>query len=113
MNGRLIHFLLLGCGLLLALPPAWCCYPVRLSPAPQSEPTPAACCHKPQAPEPAPPAPVRCPCDDRNTVTSAGPEKVAVDLSLPALLTLVVPDSPRVGPPADAAPTTPVASAPL
>jgi hypothetical protein len=114
MTVRLSRFLVLGCGLLLALPPAWCCYPAALPRAPQSEPSPPACCQKEKAPAPSPlPLPARCPCYDRNTVASASPEKLAADLSLPAPLAVVGPDSPCAGSTTVAAPTALAPAPPL
>jgi hypothetical protein len=114
MGVRLIRILCLACGLLLALPPAWCCWTPQPAPAAQPESAPASCCHKETAPKPAPAAPpAQCPCYDRQTVAPAGSVKVAADLS-PALSPVVaVADSPRAGPPAAAAPIAPPPSRPL
>jgi hypothetical protein len=95
MNARLIHALCLGCGLLLALPPAWCCYTPRVTAAP-TQPT---CCQKAKAPQRAPvPPPAHCPCDDRDTISPSTPGKIAADVSFPTPLAVVVPDAPRAGP---------------
>jgi hypothetical protein len=114
MTTRLIRLLCLGCGLLLGLPPAWCCWTPPLTSAPQAEPEHASCCSERPSPKPVPSQPpVRCPCDDRNTVTPAGPEKVAADLSLPAPLAVAPTDSARAGPDAGMAPLPPVLLPPL
>jgi hypothetical protein len=77
MRRFLLHLLPLACGLLLALPPGWCCLlgpcPARAAPAP-AEPSDGAqcpcCCHPNPRPEPARPAPpLRCPCADRDATT--------------------------------------------
>jgi hypothetical protein len=112
MIARILRLLCLGCGLLLALPPAWCCWTSQ--PAPQAEPAHASCCHKEATPTQAPlPTPTHCPCDDIRTVTPAGPAKVAADLALPALLATAVVETPRAGAPADVAPIPPPLSRPL
>jgi hypothetical protein len=115
MSAGLIRLLSLGCGLLLALPPAWCCYnPLPRGPAP-AEPAHASCCHKKEAPKPAPcqPPPVHCPCYDRNTAPPAGPTKITADLSHPVPLALAAADDHRAGPPFDAGPVRLTLSPPL
>src|SRR5690348_2493816 len=114
MGVRLIRILCLACGLLLALPPAWCCWTPWLAPAAQPVSPHASCCHKESAPRPAPVAPpAQCPCYDLQTVALTGPVKVAPDLALASSPVVAVVDSPRGGPPADAAPIAPQFSRPL
>lgn len=72
-----MHYLALGCGCLLALPPGWCCLLQQLAakPAPQAaEPAPhPSCCGATPAPvqsspapeRPLPRYPERCACADR------------------------------------------------
>jgi hypothetical protein len=113
MIARLIRLLCLGCGVLLALPPAWCCYTPSVA---QPDPTEPSCCQRKEAPKPAPsppPAPERCPCCDRLSVSTADPQKVAADVSHAAPVVVVVADSPRAGPSADVAPIPLILSRPL
>jgi hypothetical protein len=115
MSAGLVRLLCLACGLLVALPPAWCCYnPLRHSPAP-AEPVHASCCHNTEAPKPAPaqPVPLRCPCYDRNTVAPAGPTKITADLSHPVPLVLAAADDHRAGLSFDAGPVRLTLSRPL
>jgi hypothetical protein len=83
-----VRSLALVCGLLLVLPPGWCCLLPRLG-AQQPKPAPAhgCCCGKkskqpPTRQTPAPPAPVRNCCGDREATRLAGPEKVSPDPGL-------------------------------
>jgi hypothetical protein len=117
MSTRFIQFLCLACGLVVALPPAWCCWTPQLpTPAP-AEPTTASCCHKHESPPPAPavPAPPQCPCEDRCTVAAAAvaPEKVAIHLALPTALVLTDADTLGPGLAAAVAPIPPLLSRPI
>ena len=95
MRSRFLRSLVLGCGLLLTLPPGWCCIfafrPAKQE-APKASPCCCPCCAKeaPQpapAPEPAAPkAPDRCPCADRHTTAPDAPKVFACDLGLVALV---------------------------
>lgn len=77
MRPFLLRLASLACGLLLALPPGWCCLwlpgPARASAAPTEVPAGPCCpcCNHPAQPaEPAAPAPPqRCPCADREATT--------------------------------------------
>ncbi len=112
MNVRLIRLLCLGCGLLLALPPAWCCWTPEYAPAAPQAPAPAPCCHSDPAPEPVPALPIRCPCDDRVTVSPAGPGKGAADLNLATPHVVANIDALRASPSADVRPIPPLLSGP-
>jgi hypothetical protein len=117
MNARLIRLVALTCGVLLALPPAWCCYAAPCS-APTTKPEPATCCHKHKK-EPARPAPscpippADCPWRDHHTIAPTGPEKTGAGPALPAPVALTVLDTPRAGPAAAAAVIPLVLSRPL
>jgi hypothetical protein len=114
MGVQLIQFLCLGCGLLLALPPAWCCWAPQLASAAQPESKRAPCCQNESAPKPTPAAPpAQCPCYDRNTTAPAAAEKVVADLSCAVQPVVAVVASPRAGPPAVAPPIPPPLSQPL
>jgi hypothetical protein len=77
MSAGLIRYLCLGCGLVLALPPAWCCYVPQQSMPQASEPARACCCcHHEPTPQPAAPKlppPGRCPYYDHHTTVPAKP----------------------------------------
>jgi hypothetical protein len=81
MRTSLLRLASLACGLLLALPPGWCCLwmpgPACAAAAPaEAEPCCPCCCHPAQPTEPATPAPAppqRCPCADRE---ATAPEAV-------------------------------------
>src|SRR5438874_6873745 len=101
MNAWLIRLVCLGCGVVLALPPAWCCYASQRSAAPEAKPAHACCCQKTEAPKPAPPCPsppAHCPWYDHHTVAPSGSEKFSASPALPAPLALAVIDTPRTGP---------------
>jgi hypothetical protein len=96
------RFLLLACGLLLALPPGWCCmvpaHAVAQETRKSDDSQPRSCCgHSKEAPKPAAPegpkrAPLpfgRCPCCDRTTSTDA-PKTLGCDQALAAPLPLIV-----------------------
>jgi hypothetical protein len=104
-----------ACALLLALPPAWCCWTPLFAPAAPQEPAPAPCCVKGKTPEApvAPPLPARCPCADRQTIVAAGPHKGVVNSPLPIASVVPVAEVPRAGPFADAAPISRPLSRPL
>ena len=116
MSG-LVSLLGLVCGLLLAAPPAWCCYnPLRQAPAPTEPDKTCGCCAKKEAPPPAPicPAsPAPCPWYDHNTVAPTGPEKFGASPALFVSLSLAVLDIPCAGPSALVAAFLPVLSRPL
>ena len=95
MRSRFLRSLMLGCGLLLALPPGWCCTfafrPAKPAPAqqeaPQDTPGCCPCCAKKaprpaQTPTPAPEAPARCPCSDRQLAAPDAPKVFAADMGL-------------------------------
>lgn len=117
MNTWLIRLAWLGCGVMLVMPPAWCCYVWQPPAAPELKPQPvASCCHKKQeqAPRPAPccPAPrTHCPWCDREMAASS-PKKVIDTPALPAPLVLAVLDAPRAGPAVAVATTLPAPSRP-
>jgi hypothetical protein len=79
MQTVLLRLASLACGLVLTLPPGWCCWwlpgPARAAAAPAeapAEPCCPCCCHPAQPTEPATPAPApprRCPCADRAATT--------------------------------------------
>jgi hypothetical protein len=77
MQPFLRHLAPLACGLLLALPPGWCCLlqpcPARAAaPAPADPGPQCPCCSHPIPPPeaPAPVPPPRCPCADRDATKS-------------------------------------------
>jgi len=116
MNAWPIRLACLGCGLLLALPPAWCCYALPCSAAPKAAPKPAPCCHQKQAPTPAPcrpQSPAHCPLCDQHTVAPPGPEKSGAGPALPSPVVAAVVEIPRAGPAAPAAAIPPDPSRPL
>ena len=86
------RLLMLGCGLLLALPPGWCC--IFASEEARKETAKAApCCRsccgdksQPATPTPAPDKPDRCPCADRQSTAPDTLKAFAPDLSLIAPL---------------------------
>ncbi len=90
MRPFLLRLASLTCGLVLALPPGWCCLwlpePAHAAAAPSEAPAKPCrpCCgHSVQPAEPAAPAPVPpppCPCADRNATT---PEAVKPPALLP------------------------------
>ncbi len=94
MRSLFLRSLMLGCGLLLALPPGWCCTFAFRAPkpdtpkaAPEDTPGCCPCCAKKaakpaQTPTPAPKAPARCPCSDRQLVAPDAPKVFAGDLGL-------------------------------
>jgi hypothetical protein len=101
MRSAFSRFLLLACGLLLALPPGWCCMVPAWGTSqetPKSDgPQPRSCCgHSNEAPKPAAPerpnrAPLpvdQCPCCERSTSTDA-PKTVGCDQALTAPLPLI------------------------
>lgn len=75
MRSSFLRFLVLGCGLLLVLPPGWCCMFAswgRKQDAPSARPCRRTCCGEENrsptstpTPRPAPRKPARCPCADR------------------------------------------------
>jgi hypothetical protein len=79
MRPFLLRLASLTCGLLLALPPGWCCLwlpgparAVAASTDAPAEPCCPCCCHPAQPTELPPPAPApvpRCPCADRDATT--------------------------------------------
>jgi hypothetical protein len=97
MRSFLLRLASLTCGLLLTLPPGWCCMwlpgPARAAAPEQSpaEPCCPCCCHPAQPTEPASPAPApapRCPCADRDATTPEAVKPPALqpgaDLGAPA-----------------------------
>jgi len=94
MDSRLLRSLVLGCGLLLALPPGWCCVPAPAVAAetPQAPREPSCCCRHPapseDQPAPAVPAPPagRCCCEKESTEP---PSASTVDLDPAGSLPLV------------------------
>ena len=87
VRSRLLRSLVLGCGLLLALPPGWCCIFAFRSvkqEAPKASPCCCPCCAKEAprpapTPAPAPKAPDRCPCADRHSTAPDAPKVFASD----------------------------------
>jgi hypothetical protein len=96
MLSSFLHHLLLACGLLLALPPGWCCMLQLPKAEEQARPAapksvPCCCCKKgakPASPTPAPPPqrPARCPCADRHSTAPDAPKVIGCDLSCVAPL---------------------------
>jgi hypothetical protein len=96
----LLRTLLLASGLLVALPPGWCCM-VRSVASPQvpkrDTPTPKSCCDcckepaKPQTPEPRPlpHEPGKCPCGEHHSTAPDAPKALSLDLSLPTPSTMI------------------------
>lgn len=100
MHSRLMHTLALAGGLLLALPPGWCCMVGPWGSAQKAGSRAAvpasccgqcgSCCRTSQVPvEPAGPAPpqaplppAKCPCGDRHATAPDGPKVVTGDLVL-------------------------------
>jgi hypothetical protein len=94
MRSRFLRSLVLGCGLLLALPPGWCCtFALRAAKQgisqgpPKATPCCCPCCAKeapPPAPTPtpAPKTPDRCPCADRHSTAPDAPKVFASDPGL-------------------------------
>jgi hypothetical protein len=85
--------LVLGCGLLLALPPGWCCiFAVGTARHDVAEIAPCcrSCCDRfaPSTPthKPAPSKPLRCPCADRQTTAPDSVKSSIVDLNVVAVL---------------------------
>ena len=118
MRSPVLRLLVLGCGLLLALPPGWCCIFAFRS-VKQEAPKSSPCCCCPccaekaprpaPTPTPAPKAPDRCPCADRHTTAPDAPKVFVCDLgfvvhlpatdlspSWPGVSSLVGPHSPAV-----------------
>ena len=102
MHSALLRFLVLGCGLLLALPQGWCCM-VRLQPAVSEskgdDPNPCSCCPYcklpdkpsiPPIPGPKPLTPAECPCGDRASTAPDAPKVLTCDISLPGILPTIV-----------------------
>jgi hypothetical protein len=96
MLSPLARSLMLACGLLLALPPGWCCMvPFRAcaqEAAPGDAQQPRACCRHadgasrpspPRAPQPAPLPLGKCPCS-QHAVSTDAPKAVGGDLVLAA-----------------------------
>ena len=90
MRSPLLRSLVLGCGLLLALPAGWCCL-FACQGAPQDQPAACTCCcggepgcPPARQPRPAPAEPGKCPCADRDSTAPAGPKIIGGGLSLPA-----------------------------
>ena len=90
---RVVNSLVLCCGLLLALPPGWCCT-IAFEAGVKTAPKTAAfhcplCCDitpEPAPSQPEPPRPEACPiCGDRDLVKPAQPETLAVDVAGPVL----------------------------
>ena len=90
MMSHVPQFLVFGCGVLLALPPGWCCFVMPAAgQVRQDEPAPApceCCCKtapaKPELPPPQPVDPNRCPvCGDRDLVKPAPVEPPSDDLA--------------------------------
>src|SRR5262245_22790925 len=101
MNTRLIRLVCLAWGVLLALPPAWCCYAWQRPAAPAAKPAHAPCCHKKEAPRPAPSCPTppaQCPWCDERTAAPTKPEKFSDTPALPSLVSLAAVDTPRTAP---------------
>jgi hypothetical protein len=100
MRSAILRPLTLACGLLLALPPGWCCM-ARAWESPQQAESdtpcpPPDCCPckgpaqpKAPTPRPAPLPPGQCPCDGRQSVAPDAPKAVGCDLSLPAPLPVI------------------------
>jgi hypothetical protein len=94
MRSRFLRSLVLGCGLLLALPPGWCCtFAFRAAKQETPQETPKAtpcccpCCAKEApppdpTPTPAPKAPDRCPCSDRHSTAPDALKVIASDSGL-------------------------------
>lgn len=92
------RILMLCCGLLLALPPGWCCI-FAIQPARKETrkivPHCPCCCDKSQepnpTPKPAPHKPQRCPCADRQTTTPDSVKAMPVSLTVLAVLPVLDP----------------------
>jgi hypothetical protein len=104
MRSLLLRSLVLGCGLLLALPPGWCCLPACQG-TPKEQPRVCTCCGgeepgNPPArqPRPAPAEPGKCPCAGRDSTVPDGSKVFGCDLSLPAPLAAARVLLCRVGP---------------
>jgi hypothetical protein len=78
MRPFLLRLASLACGLVLTLPPGWCCLwlprPAHAAaPADAPAESPCPCCPHPAQPDepatPAPARPQRCPCADRDATT--------------------------------------------
>jgi hypothetical protein len=92
MRSLFLRYLVLGCSLLLALPPGWCCIfqvQARSKEVKAEVPRPiGSCCGhcrgvvKPQVPTrtPVPALPGKCPCDDRHSTTPDAHKIVGGDL---------------------------------
>jgi hypothetical protein len=87
------RILVLTCGLLLALPPGWCCLLPQVGIRQPGKATASCCHHKDQASTPTTPkAPLPehgppCGCVDRDSPVPSGPKTLPVDLaSVPAVV---------------------------
>lgn len=93
MQSTWIKSLALCCGVLLALPPGWCCVVPSLFAAARQETEPCCCCPRSAEGEQSPahdsrtPKPERCPCEDR-LGTTIDVHKPAADALLLAPLPL-------------------------
>jgi hypothetical protein len=92
------RFLMLGCGLLLALPPGWCCI-LAIQTARQETTKLVPCCRSccgnsnssTPTPKPVPHKPGRCPCADRQTTAPENVKTFHCDLSIVAPLAALDP----------------------
>lgn len=92
------RFLMLCCGLLLALPPGWCCiFAIQPARKETTKTTPyrRSCCDQStpskSAPKPAPHKSDRCPCADRQTTAPDSVKAPPADLSVVAVLPVLNP----------------------
>ena len=90
------RMVVLSCGLLLALPPGWCCIFATLLPthdAPVAAPACRSCCRQfapsSPTPKPKPHNPERCPCADRHATTLDHVKSAPLDLSFVVVLPAV------------------------
>jgi hypothetical protein len=100
MRSVWLRSLALAAGLLLALPPGWCCILPVLTARATASPTTergacCPCCVEPPkgraGDETPPPEPVRCPCDDRAGTTLDSYETAGGDLMPAVVLPFVDP----------------------
>jgi hypothetical protein len=102
MRSPVLRTLVLGVGLLLALPPGWCCQAAPRPQTPEQAPIPSGCCGGPRQEEPPPAAPTapngECCCQDNHKAPpKSDPPTVdlafAVPLPWPAADGLPVPSA--------------------